>query len=905
MKFKNNASSKLATSLTAEATTLEVIAGTGSNFPTIVSPKEYFHATLVGDNGDMEIIRVTNISGDTFTVVRAQEDTVAKEWPAGTRLENRITAEFLNQVATGDTIKFDQVTIKTDSEGVSSVDPAEVYPPASSTELGVVKVDEETITISEDNAISVLPSGIIDNNTIVLDENGKLTSKSISFDNGDIFDIYLKPGVSSLPSVSTPSGDGLATSIVPDLSSSDMVGTFYEGKSFGHVNGTKFVFDTDGFYIVSIRWIIQPLPEHQDADNVLELMQETSDGSRVERATIDFELDLSNNLGAHATLTYPIWGKTGESIYSLLYVPSNSGTNKTSTVSWNMRIMRLPVTNEYQVSNSELNIYYNGESAEVPVANVGIAIFSPGDLIERTDSFTRKFSSKNSLGYVQINESGLYYISHILTIKPFDTAVDLVCGISSVTEDGNYKLPYTKSTLHLDPVSITTDVNSASTVRYIEAGEIFAFYIQDGGTVTGNYTITNSSMSFAKFPSLVDAPKVIDAPVGTVIYSASSTPPEGYLICNGAAVGRTTYPDLFDAIGTTYGAGDGSTTFNLPDLIGRVAWGGATPGQYLKAGLPDVTGYVGRTLTANNTDNGAVTFTNHVSNQWTQNATFSNAITADSFYTLSNANPIYGNSTTVQPPALTLTPYIKAFSAATNPGEVNVTEFANKLLPFTSPTASSAGKEGLVPAPEATPENELLNRFLSAKGGWGGIDLCALHPTAQSAELNKVLLDMGGVSGEGVNIDTLLRSGFFTANAFAGTLPDGITGGVLINIMSTDGNGLYYGQQILISYTNYRLYFRGNITGIQPGGIINWYPWACLTPIPQTATGVGQWQGITVIATSYTLPIGGVWAYYLNGLVSGQGVITEQFIGVKAGGALISAGQPQTTAISGLVWRIA
>ena len=372
-----------------------------------------------------------------------------------------------------------------------------------------VKVDGTTIAKDGSDVISVIPGGIIDNDTIVLDASGKISTKSVPFDDGDIFDIYLKPGVSSLPSVSTPSSDGSSTSIVPDLSSSDMVGTFYEGKSFGHVNGTKFVFDTDGFYIVSIRWIIQPLPEHQDADNILELMQEKSDGSRAEMATTDFELDLSHNLGAHATLTYPIWGKTGESVYSLLYVPSNSGTNKTSTVSWNMRIMRLPVTNEYQASNSELNIYYNGESAEVPVANVGNAIFSPWDLVERTDSFTRKFSSKNSLGYVQINESGLYYISHILTISPFDTAVDLVCGVSSVTENGDYKLPYTKSTLHLDPMSIATDVNSTSTVRYVEAGEIFAFYIQDGGTVTGNYTITNSSMSFAKFPSLVDASNIL------------------------------------------------------------------------------------------------------------------------------------------------------------------------------------------------------------------------------------------------------------------------------------------------------------------------------------------------------------------------------------------------------------
>lgn len=52
---------------------------------------------------------------------------------------------------------------------------------------------------------------------------------------------------------------------------------------------------------------------------------------------------------------------------------------------------------------------------------------------------------------------------------------------------------------------------------------------------------------------------------GTVIASANSATPTGYLYCNGAAVSRTTYAKLFSAIGTTYGAGDGTTTFNLPN----------------------------------------------------------------------------------------------------------------------------------------------------------------------------------------------------------------------------------------------------------------------------------------------------------------------------------------------------
>lgn len=55
---------------------------------------------------------------------------------------------------------------------------------------------------------------------------------------------------------------------------------------------------------------------------------------------------------------------------------------------------------------------------------------------------------------------------------------------------------------------------------------------------------------------------------GQVVYFANATPPAGWLKCNGAAVSRATYATLFAAIGTTYGAGDGATTFNVPDLRG-------------------------------------------------------------------------------------------------------------------------------------------------------------------------------------------------------------------------------------------------------------------------------------------------------------------------------------------------
>ena len=60
---------------------------------------------------------------------------------------------------------------------------------------------------------------------------------------------------------------------------------------------------------------------------------------------------------------------------------------------------------------------------------------------------------------------------------------------------------------------------------------------------------------------------------GVIEAYASNTAPSGYLLCNGQAVSRTTYANLFKVIGTTYGAGDGSTTFNVPNLNGRVVVG--------------------------------------------------------------------------------------------------------------------------------------------------------------------------------------------------------------------------------------------------------------------------------------------------------------------------------------------
>ena len=63
------------------------------------------------------------------------------------------------------------------------------------------------------------------------------------------------------------------------------------------------------------------------------------------------------------------------------------------------------------------------------------------------------------------------------------------------------------------------------------------------------------------------------SPAGSVIAFAGNTAPSGWLECDGSAVSRSTYANLFSAIGTAFGVGDGTTTFNLPDLRGEFVRG--------------------------------------------------------------------------------------------------------------------------------------------------------------------------------------------------------------------------------------------------------------------------------------------------------------------------------------------
>lgn len=85
-------------------------------------------------------------------------------------------------------------------------------------------------------------------------------------------------------------------------------------------------------------------------------------------------------------------------------------------------------------------------------------------------------------------------------------------------------------------------------------------------------TIPTNSPKGSSFESL--KPPII--PTGIVEMFAGSTAPNGWLICDGSSISRTTYSDLFKVIGTTYGAGNSNNTFTLPDMRGRMPIGVGT-----------------------------------------------------------------------------------------------------------------------------------------------------------------------------------------------------------------------------------------------------------------------------------------------------------------------------------------
>lgn len=152
-------------------------------------------------------------------------------------------------------------------------------------------------------------------------------------------------------------------------------------------------------------------------------------------------------------------------------------------------------------------------------------------------------------------------------------------------------------------------------------------------------------------------------PSGTIIQFAGKTIPDGYLSCNGALVSRTQFADLFAAIGTTWGAGDGKTTFGLPNMHHRFLEGTTTTsevGTYVEAGLPNITGSIKPfdVACADFTASGALSG-GKSSTPWNGKTAVSSKTITDITFSASLSNSMYGAASDVHPASTRLIHCIK------------------------------------------------------------------------------------------------------------------------------------------------------------------------------------------------------------------------------------------------------
>lgn len=148
-------------------------------------------------------------------------------------------------------------------------------------------------------------------------------------------------------------------------------------------------------------------------------------------------------------------------------------------------------------------------------------------------------------------------------------------------------------------------------------------------------------------------------PIGCIIPFSGKVIPAGFLLCDGQAVGKTKYAELYKIVGNLYGKSGSEDTFLLPDLRDKFMQGAnGNLGTSKDAGLPNITGTFYHDTNAKVGLSGAFASYESTGRQNLANdpPTNSGLITFDA----SKSNSIYGNSNTVQPPSVCLTFIIKA-----------------------------------------------------------------------------------------------------------------------------------------------------------------------------------------------------------------------------------------------------
>lgn len=190
------------------------------------------------------------------------------------------------------------------------------------------------------------------------------------------------------------------------------------------------------------------------------------------------------------------------------------------------------------------------------------------------------------LGDIQSLNSGSSDPSTTVAYKIWADTANNLLKIRNSANNGWLVLGSLTDAAHTNNFGLATKASPDFTGTVDSAGDIVmggtgALKLPSGTTIqrptaaTGQIRFNSTTTSFEGYNGSAWGELANGVPVGSVFNLATTTVPTGFLECNGAAISRSTYASLFATISTTWGSGDGSSTFNLPDLRGQFVRGWA------------------------------------------------------------------------------------------------------------------------------------------------------------------------------------------------------------------------------------------------------------------------------------------------------------------------------------------
>lgn len=608
IRFANNVSTQLTKPVAADDSTIEVRSLThGLVWPNISATGDYFLIVIDDiESSYWEILKCTKVSiADnitTLTVERGLEGTVPSEFQAGSVVENRLTAGTLDAFGAGFPVK---VEINRGGTGATTAADAR-------TNLDVPsKADLSSEVNTRTSEIARLDQKITDN----------------------------------IPPAATTSVRGtVILSSAIDSVSETMAAT---------PKAVKVAYDDLDNKILNI----------PDADNKTIIEK---DGK-----VITQDVAIAGNIADLASFR----GQIGNANDITKYFSTNDLNDVKKSGFWYYGTQCLNTPGDVKTSGIVHVLQYGGMTYQYAHTYYPQNIYVRSFSSEVWNDWRKIILSNNKAtlstqGITQLN-SAVNSVSETLaaTPKAVKTAYDKAVAAAAKSASAD-KLTTARSITLTGPVTGTVDFDGSADVSL--ATTVTSATTSSAGIVQLNNTVTSTSTTQAATASAVKTAydKAVDAAdavssiqafeVGELRVSFADSL-EGCLLCDGSKVSRTTYSALFSVIGTTFGAGNGSTTFTLPNYVGRTIQGASsgTVGTSVQAGLPNVSGQFWAYVVGWGNANGNGPFYNAGAGPEQGTNGGAGGTCCKWGFDMSRVNRIYGKSTTVQPPAIVANIFIK------------------------------------------------------------------------------------------------------------------------------------------------------------------------------------------------------------------------------------------------------